>query len=83
MKNDKNQNSNNKYEGVYSNPDFMYANTSLIGTLANIVHKDGNIYEGVFNTFSSEVKINYFVIIYIIFILLIHFCFFFFQFILV
>lgn len=53
--NDKNQGAN-RYEGVYSNPDFMYANTSLIGTLANIVHKDGHIYEGIFNTFSSDVS---------------------------
>lgn len=57
--NDKNHGPN-RYEGVYSNPDFMYANTSLIGTLANILHKDGHTYEGVFNTFSSDVSLNCF-----------------------
>lgn len=36
----------------------MHANTSLVGTLANIVHKDGQIYEGIFNTFSSDVSIK-------------------------
>ena len=56
--NDKNHSVHARYEGVYSNPDFMYANTSLIGTLANILHKDGHTYEGVFNTFSSDVSLN-------------------------
>ena len=53
--NDKSQ-ASNRYEGVYSNPDFMFVNTSLIGTLARILHKDGNLYEGVLSTFSSDVS---------------------------
>lgn len=42
-------------EGVYSNGRLMHTMTSLVGNIAQIVLKDGSVYEGALKTFSPKV----------------------------
>ncbi|XP_066260072.1 ataxin-2 homolog [Euwallacea similis] len=41
-------------EGVYSNPTFMHAATSQVGNVARITTASGQVWEGVFRTFSQN-----------------------------
>lgn len=43
-------------EGVYSNGRLMHTMTSLVGNVAQIVLKDGSIFEGALKTFSPKVS---------------------------
>ena len=43
-------------EGVYSNGRLMHTMTSLVGNVAQVVLKDGKVYEGVLKTFSPKVS---------------------------
>lgn len=43
-------------EGVYANGRMMHTMTSLVGNVAQIVLKDGSVYEGVLKTFSPKVS---------------------------
>lgn len=45
-------------EGVYANGRLMHTMTSLVGNVAQIVLKDGHVYEGVLKTFSPKVSVT-------------------------
>ena len=44
-------------EGVYSNSRVVHASASLVGVLANVLTKDGSIYQGILKTFSQDVRL--------------------------
>lgn len=51
------QEKNSSLEGIYGNARFMHTAASLVGTIVNVQVKNGNVYEGVFRTFSHEMDI--------------------------
>ncbi|BFF92187.1 ataxin-2 homolog [Drosophila madeirensis] len=44
-------------QGVYNNTFFMHSATALVGSVVEVVLRSGNIYEGVFRTFSGNFDI--------------------------
>ncbi|KAH8386292.1 hypothetical protein KR200_003169, partial [Drosophila serrata] len=44
-------------QGVYNNPFFMHSATALVGSVVEVRLRSGNIYEGVFRTFSGSFDI--------------------------
>lgn len=44
-------------EGVYNNGRFMHVAASLVGCVVQLQSKNGNVYEGVFRTFSPQMDI--------------------------
>ncbi|XP_067118145.1 ataxin-2-like protein isoform X3 [Centruroides vittatus] len=51
------QEKNSSLEGIYGNARFMHTAASLVGSIVNVRVKNGNIYEGVFRTFSQEMDV--------------------------
>lgn len=49
-----NSNAEQQPHGVYKNPRLMHACTSIVGHVVQLQTKDGNIWEGILNTFSPE-----------------------------
>ncbi|XP_064460351.1 ataxin-2-like protein isoform X4 [Ornithodoros turicata] len=46
-----------KYEGIYSNARFVHIAASLVGQVVQVQVRDGDVFEGVFRTFSPELEI--------------------------
>lgn len=44
-------------QGVYNNTFFMHSATALVGSVVEVRLRSGNIYEGVFRTFSGNFDI--------------------------
>lgn len=46
-----------KFDGIYSNARFVHIAASLVGHIVQVQVRDGDIFEGVFRTFSPELEI--------------------------